>query len=202
MTDITHAQFVIKLTKPEDIEHARELVSGETTDRPHVLTRILKRTAPYNPRWSYSADPEKTQFFDQAIEVCDATIPYVEEHLDEAGRLPARPLLVRLVLPPGQGSPCAVVDRPATRRPLLCPPRGAGAAWLVGPRSCPHPLGGRAACPGIFRAAARPGWDCCPHTFEELDSRRPPDASDRASGGLFRPTAAWRAGCCTAWESE
>ncbi|MEU7502651.1 calmodulin-binding protein [Streptomyces griseofuscus] len=85
MTDVTREQFVIKLTKSEDIEHARELIAGETTDRPHVLTRIVKRTAPYNPRWSYHANPETTQFFDQAIEVCDSTIPYTEDHLDEAG---------------------------------------------------------------------------------------------------------------------
>ncbi|MEV8363815.1 calmodulin-binding protein [Streptomyces niveus] len=85
MTDRTHEQFVIKLTKSEDIEHARELVSGETTDRPHVITRIVKRTADYNPRWSFHANPDTTQFFDNAIEVCDANIPYVEEHLDEAG---------------------------------------------------------------------------------------------------------------------
>ncbi len=85
MTDITHEQFVVKLTRPGDIEHARELVSGETTDRPHVLTRIVRRTAPYNPRWSYHSNPDNTQFFDHAIEVCDATIPYVEDHLDEAG---------------------------------------------------------------------------------------------------------------------
>jgi hypothetical protein len=85
MTDVTHEQFVIKLTNPGDIEHARELVSGETTDRPHLVTRIVPRTAPYNPRWSYKDNPESTQFVDQAIEVCDATIPYVEDHIDEAG---------------------------------------------------------------------------------------------------------------------
>lgn len=85
MTDVTHERIVVKLTEPGDIEHARELISGETTDRPHLLARIVPRTAPYNPRWSYHTNPETTQFFNQAIEVCDATIPYVEEHLDEAG---------------------------------------------------------------------------------------------------------------------
>ncbi|MGW3341203.1 BP74-related protein [Streptomyces sp. NPDC001009] len=85
MTDVTHARMVIKLTEPAEIEHARELVSGETTDRPHLIARIVKRTAPYNPRWSYHTQPESSHFFDSAIEVCDATIPYVEEHLDEAG---------------------------------------------------------------------------------------------------------------------
>ncbi|MGN5379107.1 calmodulin-binding protein [Streptomyces lasalocidi] len=85
MTDITREEFVIELTDPAKIEHARELVNGETTDRPHVIGRILKRTAPYNPRWSYHYNPDTTDFFDVSIEVCDATIPYVEDHLDEAG---------------------------------------------------------------------------------------------------------------------
>ncbi|MFE9610952.1 calmodulin-binding protein [Streptomyces sp. NPDC006012] len=85
MTDHTREEFVIKLTKAGDIEHARELVAGETTDRPHVITRIVKRTADYNPRWSFHANPDTTQFFDDSIEVCDANIPYVEDHLDEAG---------------------------------------------------------------------------------------------------------------------
>jgi hypothetical protein len=85
MTDITREEFVIKLTKSEDIEHARDLVTGATTDDPHVLTRIIPRPAPYNPLWSYHADPNETGFFDQGIEVCDASIPYVEDHLDEVG---------------------------------------------------------------------------------------------------------------------
>ncbi|MEU6508717.1 calmodulin-binding protein [Streptomyces sp. NPDC046942] len=85
MEDITREQFVIELTDPAKIEHARELVNGETTDRPHVVGRIVKRTAPYNPRWSYHYNPDTVDFFDVAIEVCDSTIPYTEDHLDEAG---------------------------------------------------------------------------------------------------------------------
>ena len=85
MTDVTHERFVIKLTDPKEIEHARDLLNGETTDQPHILGRIKPDTAPYNPRWSYHLKPETVQFFDFATEVCDATIPYVEEHLDEAG---------------------------------------------------------------------------------------------------------------------
>ena len=49
------------------------------------MGRIVKRTAPYNPAWSYHLEPASITFFDFSIEVCDATIPYVEEHLDEAG---------------------------------------------------------------------------------------------------------------------
>lgn len=84
-TDITREEAVLKLTDPAKIQHARDLVNGETADRPHVVGRILKRQAPYNPRWSYHYNPDTVDFFDVAIEVCDATIPYVEDHLDEAG---------------------------------------------------------------------------------------------------------------------
>ncbi|TMR06441.1 calmodulin-binding protein [Actinomadura soli] len=84
-TDITREEAVLKLTDPAKIQHARDLVNGETYDRPHVVGRILKRQADYNPRWSYHYNPDTIDFFDVAIEVCDATIPYVEDHLDEAG---------------------------------------------------------------------------------------------------------------------
>ncbi|WP_328328523.1 MULTISPECIES: BP74-related protein [unclassified Streptomyces] len=77
--------WVIKLTKAEDIEHARELVSGKTDERPHVIGRIVKKSEPYNPGWSYNLRPETIGFFDVAIEVCDAAPWYVEDHLDEAG---------------------------------------------------------------------------------------------------------------------
>ncbi|MFE0374635.1 calmodulin-binding protein [Streptomyces inhibens] len=85
MTDVTRAEFVIKLTDPRKIQHARDLLSGATTAEPHVIGRIDKRPAPYNWRWSFHLRPETIDFFDFAIEVCDATTPYVEEHLDEAG---------------------------------------------------------------------------------------------------------------------
>ncbi|GAA2211755.1 hypothetical protein GCM10009850_072150 [Nonomuraea monospora] len=85
MTDYSREEFVLQLTNPAQIQHARDLLSGTTTEQPHVHGRIVKRMAPYNPRWSYHLNPETISFFDYAIEVCDATIPYVEEHLDEAG---------------------------------------------------------------------------------------------------------------------
>ncbi|MEV0615346.1 calmodulin-binding protein [Nonomuraea sp. NPDC050404] len=85
MTDITREQFVVQLTDPAKIQHARDLLSGTSADRPHVHGRIVKRQASYNPRWSYHLNPDTVDFFDYAIEICDATIPYVEDHLDEAG---------------------------------------------------------------------------------------------------------------------
>ncbi|TXS44536.1 BP74-related protein [Streptomyces sp. OR43] len=85
MTDITRSTFVVKLVEEREINHARALVNGETTERPHVVGRIVKRQADYNPRWSFHFDPQSVGFFDYAIEICDATVPYVEDHLDEAG---------------------------------------------------------------------------------------------------------------------
>ncbi|MEU8993827.1 calmodulin-binding protein [Streptomyces caniferus] len=85
MTDVTRSEFVIKLTDPRKIQHARDLLSGASHSEPHVVGRIDKRPAPYNWRWSFHLRPETIDFFDFAIEVCDATTPYVEDHLDEAG---------------------------------------------------------------------------------------------------------------------
>ncbi|MFG2354945.1 calmodulin-binding protein [Streptomyces sp. NPDC048521] len=84
-TDITRETAIVRLDDPAKIQHARALLSGATHERPHLVGRIVKRTAPYNPRWSYHYNPETVDFFDYAIEVCDATLPYVEDHLDEAG---------------------------------------------------------------------------------------------------------------------
>lgn len=84
-TDITHSNAVLKLTDPAKIQHARDLVSGTTSDKPHVIGRIVKSPAAYNPQWDFHYNSDTIDFFDVAIEVCDATIPYVEDHLDEAG---------------------------------------------------------------------------------------------------------------------
>ncbi|WP_443078989.1 BP74-related protein [Streptosporangium sp. NBC_01495] len=84
-TDVTRSTGVLQLTDPAKIQHARDLISGATTERPHVLGRIIKRPADYNPRWSFHYNPDTIDFFDVAIKVCDATLPYVEDHLDEAG---------------------------------------------------------------------------------------------------------------------
>ncbi|MFF4950940.1 BP74-related protein [Streptomyces chattanoogensis] len=85
MTDVTGTEFVVRLTEPDKIQHARDLLSGATTSRPHLIGRIDRQPAPYNPHWSFHYLSDTVDFFDFAIEVCDATTPYVEDHLDEAG---------------------------------------------------------------------------------------------------------------------
>ena len=84
MRTIENEPFVFKLTDPRKIEHARRILSGEEQQEVHVIGRIVKRPAPYNPRWSFHYDPNTIDFFAYAIEVCDATVSYVEDHLDEA----------------------------------------------------------------------------------------------------------------------
>jgi hypothetical protein len=85
-TDVTPGVgFVIRLEDPARIAEARAILRGEQLDRTHVLGRIVKTTAPYNSAWSYHLDPQSVEFFENSIEVCDATMQYVEDHLEEVG---------------------------------------------------------------------------------------------------------------------
>lgn len=77
-------EFIIELTDDSKIQKARDILSGKEKDRIHVHGRIMKRTQPYNPKFSFSLDPSTIDFFEMAIEVCDADMRYVEDHLDEA----------------------------------------------------------------------------------------------------------------------
>jgi hypothetical protein len=77
--------FVFKLTDPKKIQEARDILSGKQKDRTHVTGIIVTSAAPYNPGWGFHYEPESISFFEMSIEVCDAAIEYVEEHLDEVG---------------------------------------------------------------------------------------------------------------------
>ena len=77
------ARLVVALTNREDVQHARDLLAGRTTDRPHVMGTIVKQSISYAPPWSYHLTFK--EFFDYAVELCDGTIQYTEDHLDEVG---------------------------------------------------------------------------------------------------------------------
>lgn len=77
--------FTIKLTEPDKIQKARNILSGDERNEIHVLGRIRKTKAPYNSNWNYYLEPSTINFFTIAIEVCDASTQYTEDHLDEAG---------------------------------------------------------------------------------------------------------------------
>lgn len=83
-TDYSGKEFVIRLQNEQRIQEARRILSGEETMSIHVMGRIRKQTAEYNPGWSFYLDPDTITFFTMAIEVCDASITYVDDHLDEA----------------------------------------------------------------------------------------------------------------------
>jgi hypothetical protein len=78
-------EFVIELSDAQKIAHARRLLSGQTTEQPSVMGVIEKSTAPYNTEWNFHLVPDSIEFFDFAVEVCDAGIQYVEDNLDDAG---------------------------------------------------------------------------------------------------------------------
>lgn len=77
--------FVVKLKNPERIEQARRILSGEETLAVRVMGKVVPRPKAWNAPWSYRLRPRSVAFFEVAIEVCDASIAYVEEHLDEIG---------------------------------------------------------------------------------------------------------------------
>jgi hypothetical protein len=78
-------EFVMEINDADRVAHARRILSGEETSRVHVHGRIIKRPQPYNPHYSFHLDPPTIDFFEVAIEVCDASAQYTEDHLDEAG---------------------------------------------------------------------------------------------------------------------
>ncbi|WP_392674271.1 calmodulin-binding protein [Streptomyces sp. LN785] len=83
LRDIQGANFTILLNDAAKIREAREIVA----DGLHkiVVGRIVKTTASYNPQWDFHLNPDTVTFADMAIEVCDATVRYTNDHLDEAG---------------------------------------------------------------------------------------------------------------------
>ncbi|GAM23937.1 hypothetical protein SAMD00019534_071120, partial [Acytostelium subglobosum LB1] len=78
-------EFVIKLSDPALIQHARALLSNTTQDAPHIIGKVVKEPVWYNWEWSYHLNTSTIKFFDFNAEACDADIAYVEEHLAEVG---------------------------------------------------------------------------------------------------------------------
>ncbi len=77
--------FVIKLVSQQTIAHARAILSGAETSAVHPQGTIVQAKASYNPNWSFHYAPASISFFQLAVEVCDANMKYIEEHLDEVG---------------------------------------------------------------------------------------------------------------------
>ncbi|WP_230330029.1 BP74-related protein [Nocardia aurantiaca] len=82
-TDYSGKEFVFKVDNEQRIDEARRILSGEETMSVHVMGRIRKQPVQYNPGWNFHLDPDTITFFTMAIEVCDSSIAYTEDHLDE-----------------------------------------------------------------------------------------------------------------------
>ena len=77
--------FIFKLTDPVRIQEARDILNGKQKDKTQVTGLIVRKHVSYNPPWNYYLKPGSISFSGASIEVCDASISYVEEHLDEVG---------------------------------------------------------------------------------------------------------------------
>ncbi len=85
-TDIIEEHlFVIKLVEADKIAHARKILVGEKLEATGIQGTIVKEQVSYNSQWSFHLEPESIEFFAYAIEVCDASIEFVEENLDDIG---------------------------------------------------------------------------------------------------------------------
>ncbi|WP_176559344.1 hypothetical protein [Rubellimicrobium roseum] len=83
-TDSSREVFVLRLTDPDLVTHARELLGGEEAD-PRIGGVVVKTAVPYNIGWSYHLDPARAFFFEMSTEVGDSTMRYIENHLAEVG---------------------------------------------------------------------------------------------------------------------
>ncbi|MFM7459167.1 MAG: calmodulin-binding protein [bacterium] len=77
--------FIIKLDDPDKIRTARAILAGKEQATVHIMGKIISKKVSYNQDWSFYLAPHSISFFEYAMEVCDASISYTEEHLDEVG---------------------------------------------------------------------------------------------------------------------
>lgn len=84
--DLYERGFVFELNDPLKIDHARRILAGQEKVKIHVAGRIVPRSMPYNPEWSFHLDPSSVSFFSrQEHSAFDANMYYVEDHLDQIG---------------------------------------------------------------------------------------------------------------------
>ena len=69
-----HRTFVIDLLSKQMVKEARDIVDGVETRKIHVMGTLIKEPRPYNWPWSWHLDPSTIEFFENATEVCDASV--------------------------------------------------------------------------------------------------------------------------------
>ncbi|SMF48894.1 hypothetical protein [Pseudobacteriovorax antillogorgiicola] len=83
MTDGSEDRFVIKLTDETKIAQARKIIAEDA--KRLVIGKIVSEPIEYNKPWSFYLKSDTIEFSFAAVEVCDATISYVESNLSEVG---------------------------------------------------------------------------------------------------------------------
>src|SRR3712207_705485 len=83
-TDSSREVFVVRLTDPDLVAHARALLNSEAANA-RIGGTVVKDPTGYNIGWSYHLDPGSVFFFEMSTEVGDSTMRYIENHLDEVG---------------------------------------------------------------------------------------------------------------------
>ena len=77
--------LIILLADDAKITHACRILAGEESKLIHISGTIVRSIASYNPNWSFHIDPASIEFFENSIELCDASIEFVESNLDQLG---------------------------------------------------------------------------------------------------------------------
>ena len=67
------------------IKKARGIISGRITQGTSIEGDIVKEPVWYNKPWSWYLNSDSINFFQQSMEVCESSVVYLEEHLNEVG---------------------------------------------------------------------------------------------------------------------
>jgi hypothetical protein len=78
-------EFIFALKDETRIAESRAIIADSLLPKRHVMGAVIPSRAVYNPSWSFHLAPNSISFFENAIEVCDANVTYIESHLDEVG---------------------------------------------------------------------------------------------------------------------
>jgi hypothetical protein len=73
--------FVVRSTHAETILRLREALAGRRAGFPSGPLR--RGDGGFNAPWSWHLDPAETRLVEVAIELCDGTPSYVEQHQDD-----------------------------------------------------------------------------------------------------------------------
>ena len=77
--------FVFRLEDSARIQEARAILARPSVLKRPVQGTVIQKPAPYNPQWSFHLMPSSIGFFEMQVEVCDANVTYVQDHLAEVG---------------------------------------------------------------------------------------------------------------------